>query len=163
MSDWAGILWLVLLLIGNAFFVGAEFAIMSARRSQIEPLAEEGSKRARTTLWAMEHVSLMLACAQLGITVCSLLILQVAEPAIHHLMVVPLEAIGLPGGLADGIAFGIALALVTLLIQQVMTKLQERKFAKSERLASVPELLVSANATKATNTTDATTAEISDK
>ena len=56
-----------------------------------------------------------------------------------------------------------ALALVTLLIQQVMTKLQERKFAKSERLASVPELLVSANATKATNTTDATTAEISDK
>ncbi|MFJ6278389.1 MAG: hemolysin family protein [Actinomycetes bacterium] len=115
MSDWAGILWLVILLIGNAFFVGAEFAIMSARRSQIEPLADQGMKRARTTLWAMEHVSLMLACAQLGITVCSLLILQVAEPAIHHLMVVPLEAAGLPGGLADGIAFGIALALVTFL------------------------------------------------
>ncbi|WP_323958797.1 DUF21 domain-containing protein [Arthrobacter sp. JZ12] len=115
MSDWMGILWLVVLLIGNAFFVGAEFAVMSARRSQIEPLAEEGSKRARTTLWAMEHVSLMLACAQLGITVCSLLILQVAEPAIHHLMVVPLEAIGLPETLADGVAFGIALALVTFL------------------------------------------------
>ena len=43
-----------------------------------------------------------------------------------------------------------ALALVTLLIQQVMTKLQERKFAKSERLISAPELSVSANATNAT-------------
>ncbi|WP_026532360.1 hemolysin family protein [Arthrobacter sp. H41] len=115
MSDWAGILWLIVLLAGNAFFVGAEFAVMSARRSQIEPLADAGSKRAKTTLWAMEHVSLMLACAQLGITVCSLLILQVAEPAIHHLLVVPLEAVGIPAGFADGIAFGIALLLVTFL------------------------------------------------
>jgi len=115
MSDWAGIIWLVVLLIGNAFFVGAEFAIMSARRSQIEPLAETGSKRAKTTIWAMEHVSLMLACAQLGITVCSLLILQVAEPAIHHLFVVPLEAVGVPEGIAAGTAFAIALLLVTFL------------------------------------------------
>jgi CBS domain containing-hemolysin-like protein len=115
MSDWAGILWLVLLLIGNAFFVASEFAIISARRSQIEPRAEAGSKRAQTTLWAMEHVSLMLACAQLGITVCSLLILQVAEPAIHHLLVVPLEAVGITEGVADGAAFGIALLLVTFL------------------------------------------------
>ena len=98
MSDWAGILWLVVLLLGNAFFVAAEFAVMSARRSQIEPLAERGSKRAQTTLRAMENVSLMLACAQLGITVCSLLILQVAEPAIHHLLAVPLEAVGVSDG-----------------------------------------------------------------
>src|SRR5690606_8000272 len=47
-----------------------------------------------------------------------------------------------------------ALALVTLLIQQVMTKLQERKFAKSERLASAPELPVSANAGNASNTSN---------
>ena len=115
MSDWAGILWLVVLLLGNAFFVGAEFAVMSARRSQIEPLAEAGSKRAQTTLRAMENVSLMLACAQLGITVCSLLILQVAEPAIHHLMVVPLEAVGVPAEIADVAAFAVALLLVTFL------------------------------------------------
>ncbi|BBE23270.1 membrane protein [Arthrobacter sp. MN05-02] len=115
MSDWVGIVWLVVLLMGNAFFVASEFAIMSARRSQIEPLADEGSKRARTTIWAMEHVSLMLACSQLGITVCSLLILQVAEPAIHHLFVVPFEALGVPEGLADGVAFALALVLVTFL------------------------------------------------
>jgi CBS domain containing-hemolysin-like protein len=115
MSDWAGILWLVVLLLGNAFFVAAEFAVMSARRSQIEPLAEAGSKRAQTTLRAMENVSLMLACAQLGITVCSLLILLVAEPAIHHLMVVPLEAAGVPAEIADIAAFAVALLLVTFL------------------------------------------------
>jgi CBS domain containing-hemolysin-like protein len=115
MSDWVGILWLVILLIGNAFFVAAEFAVMSARRSQIEPLAEAGSMRAQTTLRAMENVSLMLACAQLGITVCSLLILQVAEPAIHHLMAVPLEAVGMPMELADIVAFTVALLVVTFL------------------------------------------------
>ena len=115
MSDWAGILWLVVLLLGNAFFVGAEFAVMSARRSQIEPLAEAGSKRAQTTLRAMENVSLMLACAQLGITVCSLLILQVAEPAIHHLLAVPLGAVGIPVEIADVAAFAVALLVVTFL------------------------------------------------
>ena len=72
------------LLAANAFFVGAEFAIMSARRSQMEPLAAAGSRSAKTVLWAMEHVSLMLACAQLGITICSTGIGVVAEPAIAH-------------------------------------------------------------------------------
>jgi CBS domain containing-hemolysin-like protein len=115
MSDWAGILWLVVLLVGNAFFVAAEFAVMSARRSQIEPVAEAGSKRAQTTLRAMENVSLMLACAQLGITVCSLLILLVAEPAIHHLLAVPLQTVGLPMEVADVAAFAVALMLVTFL------------------------------------------------
>ncbi|CEA08598.1 Hemolysin C [Arthrobacter saudimassiliensis] len=115
MSDVAGIAWLVVLLLGNAFFVGAEFAVMSARRSQIEPLAETGSKRAKTTIWAMENVSLMLACAQLGITVCSLLILTVAEPAIHHLLAAPLEAVGLPVEAADGAGFLAALLIVTFL------------------------------------------------
>ena len=115
MNDWVGILWLAVLLVGNAFFVAAEFAVISARRSQIEPLAEEGSQRAQTTLRAMENVSLMLACAQLGITVCSLLILQVAEPAIHHLLAVPLEAVGMPMEIADVVAFAIALLAVTFL------------------------------------------------
>jgi CBS domain containing-hemolysin-like protein len=113
--DLTGIFWLVILLLGNAFFVGAEFAVMSARRSQIEPLAESGSKRAKTALWAMEHVSLMLACAQLGITVCSILILNVSEPAIHHLLAVPLEAVGVPHEAADTAAFVLALLIVTFL------------------------------------------------
>ncbi|MEV8143969.1 hemolysin family protein [Specibacter sp. NPDC078709] len=115
MSPWAGLAWLVVLLLGNAFFVAAEFAVMTARRSQIEPLADAGSKRAKITLGAMENVSLMLACSQLGITVCSLLILNVAEPAIHHLIAEPLHAVGIQDNVASPVAFVITLALVTFL------------------------------------------------
>ena len=115
MNDWAGIAWLVVLLLGNAFFVGAEFAVISARRSQIEPLAEKGVRSARTALYAMEHATLMLATSQLGITICSLLILNVSEPAIHHLLEEPLALTGLPAGLVDAIAFAIALVLVSYL------------------------------------------------
>ena len=75
-----------MLLVLNAFFVGAEFALLAARRSQIEPHAQEGSRAARTTLRAMENVSLVMAGAQLGITVCSLGLGAVGEPAVAHLL-----------------------------------------------------------------------------
>ncbi len=104
-----------LLLAANAFFVGAEFAIISARRSAIEPLALAGNKRAKTVLWAMEHVSLMLACAQLGVTVCSTGLGVIAEPALAHLIEVPLEALGVGSALVHPIAFVLALALVVYL------------------------------------------------
>jgi len=115
MSDWWGIAWLAILLAINAFFVGAEFAIISARRSQIEPLAESGSRSAKTALWAMEHATLMLAASQLGITVCSLLILNVSEPAIHHLIEQPLHLVGLSEDLVGIVSFVVALLLVSFL------------------------------------------------
>ena len=104
----------VLLLAGNAYFVGAEFAIISARRSAIEPLAE-ADRRARTVLWAMEHVSPMLACAQLGVTVCSTSLGLVAEPAIAHLLERPLDLLGASPSLAHPIALVLALVLVVYL------------------------------------------------
>ncbi|GAA1127724.1 MULTISPECIES: hemolysin family protein [Microbacterium] len=115
MSDWAGIVWLVVLLIGNAFFVGAEFAVISARRSQIEPRAEQGSRSAKTALYAMEHATLMLATSQLGITICSLLILNVSEPAIHHLLAAPLHAFGWTDAVVDAVSFTITLLIVSFL------------------------------------------------
>ena len=115
MSDWAGLAWLVVLLAANAFFVGAEFAVISARRSQIEPLAEGGKRSAKTALWAMEHATQMLATSQLGITVCSLLILNVSEPAIHHLLEGPLALTGLPPAVISTIAFTVALLIVSYL------------------------------------------------
>jgi CBS domain containing-hemolysin-like protein len=114
-SDWAGLGWLVLLLAVNAFFVASEFAVISARRSQIEPLAEEGRRSARVALGAMEHATLMLSTTQLGITVASLLILNVSEPAIHHLLEIPLHLTGLPDEAIGVIAFVIALVIVTFL------------------------------------------------
>ncbi len=115
MSETWGIVGLFLLLIVNAFFVASEFAVISARRSQIEPKAEAGSRSAKTALWAMEHATLMLAACQLGITVASLLILNVSEPAIHALLVVPLGFTGWPDEVIGGIAFVITLLIVSFL------------------------------------------------
>jgi hypothetical protein len=73
------------LLGASAFFVAAEFAIFSARRAQIEPRAEAGSKPAQLTIKGMENVSLIVATCQLGITISALLILTVVEPSIQQL------------------------------------------------------------------------------
>lgn len=114
MHDVGGIVWLVVLLLGNAFFVAGEFAVLAARRSQIEPRAER-SRAARTTLAAMENVSLMLAVCQLGVTVCSLLLGTIAEPALHHLLAGPLHLAGLADAVAQPLAFALALFVVVFL------------------------------------------------
>ncbi|MGY1640479.1 hemolysin family protein [Geodermatophilus sp. SYSU D00703] len=115
MGDWVGVLVAVVLLLANAFFVGAEFALISARRSSIEPLAEAGSRRARTTLAAMERVSLMMAGAQLGITVCSLGLGAIGEPAVAHLVEPVFDALRVPEALVHPVAFAIALLAVVAL------------------------------------------------
>ncbi|PKQ14369.1 MAG: hypothetical protein CVT68_12225, partial [Actinobacteria bacterium HGW-Actinobacteria-8] len=99
------------LLLANAFFVGAEFAIISARRSSIQPRAEQGSRAAATVLWAMENVSLMLATAQLGITLCSVSLGVVAEPAIAH----GIEGL-LHGLMSETAAHAVAIAIALLII-----------------------------------------------
>jgi len=105
----------LLLLLGNAFFVGAEFALVSARRTQIEPRAEAGSRMARTTLRAMENMSLVIGVNQLGITVCSLVLGAVGEPAVAHLLEPALEAVHLPHSLLHPISFAVALLIVVFL------------------------------------------------
>ncbi|MEU6819212.1 hemolysin family protein [Streptomyces atriruber] len=102
-------------LVVNAFFVGAEFALISVRRSQIEPHAEEGNKRAKSVMWGLQHVSALLAAAQLGITLCTLVLGIVAEPAIAHLLEPAFDAVGVPHGLVHPISFVIALTLATYL------------------------------------------------
>ncbi|SOD71432.1 CBS domain containing-hemolysin-like protein [Jatrophihabitans sp. GAS493] len=112
MSSGWGLLLAVLLLVANGLFVAAEFALVSVRRSAIEPLAAKGSRSARTTLRAMEQVSVMMAGAQLGITVCSLGLGAIAEPALAHLLEAPLHALGLPDDLQHPLAFAAALLIV---------------------------------------------------
>ncbi|WP_432250302.1 hemolysin family protein [Streptomyces sanyensis] len=105
----------LLTLVANAFFVGAEFALISVRRSQVEPEAQAGDKRARSVLWALEHVSALLAAAQLGITLCTLVLGIVAEPAIAHLLEPVFDAVGVPHALVHPISFVIALSVATYL------------------------------------------------
>lgn len=112
MSPWLALTISFFLLLGNAFFVGAEFALISARRSVIEPRAEEGHWAARITLRAMERVSLMMAGAQLGITLCTLGLGALAEPAIAHALEGPFEEVGVPGSLVHPAAVAVALFFI---------------------------------------------------
>lgn len=115
MSDQLALLLGLAMLVGNAFFVGAEFAVMTARRSQLGPLVDEGRTGARTALWAIEHVSVMLAAAQFGVTVCSVTLGAVAEPAIAHFLEPLLLGIGAPEVAVHPIAFVIALLIASYL------------------------------------------------
>lgn len=105
----------VLVLFGNAFFVGAEFGLVSARRSSIELMALSGSRRARITLDAMEHVSLMLAGAQLGVTLCSLVLGAVGEPLFAGLLEGPFHSLGVSDALLHPVSFALALAIMVYL------------------------------------------------
>ncbi len=114
MSGTWGIVASLGLLLANAFFVGASFALVSARRSQVEPAANAGSRRAIRTLAAMDRLPQMMAGAQLGITICSVGLGALAEPAIAHVLEGPIEDAGLPHGAVHPVAFSIALLLVVL-------------------------------------------------
>ena len=114
-ADLFGVWLTVVLLALNAFFVGAEFALLSARRSQVEPRAQAGSRAARTTLRAMENVSLVMAGAQLGITVCSLGLGAVGEPAVAHLLEPLFHALHVPDDLLHPVAFVVAMSIVVYL------------------------------------------------
>lgn len=105
----------ILLLIGNAFFVGSEFALISARKTQLEPRAAAGSRSAKTALRAMSKVSLMMAGAQFGITVCSIGLGAVAKPAVANAVEGPLVSLGLPSGASDAIAIAVSLVIVVSL------------------------------------------------
>jgi CBS domain containing-hemolysin-like protein len=112
----AGAVWVtVLLLLLNAFFVGAEFAAMAARRSTLEPLAANGSRRAQVCLDALEQMGSLLACAQLGITVCSVLLGAISEAALHHALEPVVHHLGLPVGVTDALALALALLVVVYL------------------------------------------------
>ncbi|KMO85036.1 hypothetical protein BST22_23465 [Mycolicibacterium chubuense] len=115
MGDIFGVLLTFVLLGANAFFVASEFALISARRDRLEALAEQGKNSAVTVIRAGENLSLMLAGAQLGITVCSILLGRVAEPAVAHLLEKPFGLFGIPDALLHTVSFLVALSVVVTL------------------------------------------------
>lgn len=114
MMDALQLFFAVLLVLANGFFVGAEFALVSVRRSQIEPLAVR-HRRARTVLHGLENLPQMMAAAQFGITICSLTLGAVAEPTVAHLLEPLFAAIHVPQGLVHPIGYVIALGVVVFL------------------------------------------------
>ncbi len=104
----------VLLLAVNGFFVAAEFALIAARRTFLEQRAGEGDRRAVWALASAQDLSVMLAGAQLGVTLASVALGFVAEPAVAHLLEPVFHAVGLSEGLSHAVSFFVGLALVVV-------------------------------------------------
>jgi CBS domain containing-hemolysin-like protein len=115
MGDLLGLLATILLVATNAFFVGAEFSLISARRDRLEALAEQGRSSAVTAIRAGEQLPLMFAGAQLGITVSSILLGRLGEPAVADLLRRPFDVAGVSPALVHPLSLAIALAIVVML------------------------------------------------
>jgi CBS domain containing-hemolysin-like protein len=105
----------VLLLAGNAFFVATEFSLVAARRPRLERAASRGSRPARAAIAGIDELPLMLAGAQLGITMCSLGLGAVTEPAFEAFLGPLLDAVGAPDAVRHAVGFTVALSAVTFL------------------------------------------------
>jgi len=113
-TTWSLILSL-LLLVANGFFVAAEFALVASKRHRLEQAAAAGNRAARSALSGVRELSVMLAGAQLGITLATLGLGALAEPAIGHLVEPALHAAGLPSQLSYVVGFLVAVLLVSFL------------------------------------------------
>ncbi|WP_407676736.1 hemolysin family protein [Phytohabitans aurantiacus] len=103
----------VALTAGNAFFVAAEFALVTVDRAEIDKRADEGDRRARTVRKALRELSFQLSGAQLGITITALLTGYLAEPALAKLFGPAIRPIA--GDATDSVTPALALGLATLL------------------------------------------------
>jgi CBS domain containing-hemolysin-like protein len=103
----------VLLVAANGFFVAAEFALVGVRSSRIETLVAQGSRSAKRLMELLQNLSAYLSACQLGITLASLALGWIGEPAVASLLAGPLS--GLSETLRHGIAFAIAFSIITSL------------------------------------------------
>ena len=115
MADLLRVLVTMLLIAANAFFVGAEFSLISVRRDRLQALAEQGRASAVTVIRAGERLPLMFAGAQLGITAASILLGRIGEPAVADVLNKPFDLLRLPGALLHTVSFVVALAVVVTL------------------------------------------------
>ena len=105
----------VLLLAANAFFVAAEFALVRVRRFRVEARAEQGSRAARLTIRMLDHLEAYLAACQLGITMASLGLGWVGEPAVAALLEPMFRAAGMSEALLHTVAFLVGFLLFSSL------------------------------------------------
>lgn len=101
----------------NGFFVAAEFALVKTRRERLNVLVEQGSKSAKLTLYMLDHLDLYLSSCQLGVTLCSLILGWLAEPAFAAALLVVAQFVGFSPDprLLHGVALALALLIVTVL------------------------------------------------
>ena len=115
----AGRLFVVLLLVlANAFFVAAEFALVAVRRTRIDEMAQGGDRKARTVQSALDHLDRYIAGTQLGITLASLALGWVGEPAVASILDNVLELFGMsapPAGIHTAASLAVGFLILTFL------------------------------------------------
>src|SRR5207248_5300380 len=109
-----------LLVLANAFFVIAEYALVRSRRARLEALAEEGARGARLALRQQESIGDYITACQVGITMASIGIGALGQPAIAHLLE---SALG--GKQADAAAVAISVVIAYLLITSAQSIIGE--------------------------------------
>lgn len=107
----------IALVLANGFFVAAEFAVVAVRRSRLDELAREGRAAAKRAQEIVKHLDAYIAACQLGITLASLALGWIGEPALAGLIQPPLERLlgEFAAATAHGVAIGVAFALITSL------------------------------------------------
>lgn len=113
--SWLGLVAIVALLIANAYCVAAEFALVSVRRSQVQLWVDERRKGAQAVARALDRLDDSFAATQLGITLSSIGLGFLGEPALASGLHAPLVALGLSGTGVHGVAVGVSFAIVTFL------------------------------------------------
>lgn len=126
----------VLLVFFNAFFVATEFSMVKVRKSKIETLINEGNKSARHTLTVINNLNSYLSACQLGITLASLGLGWVGEPAIAMMLEPLFELFELPASMVHSISFILGFSIITT-IHIVLGELVPKSLAiiKAEKIA----------------------------
>ncbi|MFJ8860346.1 hemolysin family protein [Streptomyces sp. NPDC102451] len=122
-----------LLILANGFFVAAEFGLVTVERPDAERAAAEGDRRARTVVAALRELSFQLSGTQLGITITSLVVGMLAEPALAQLLAGPLTATGMPEGAVPGVSVVTGM-LFAAAVQMVIGELVPKNWAVSRPL-----------------------------
>ncbi|MFI1940489.1 hemolysin family protein [Streptomyces purpureus] len=122
-----------LLILANGFFVAAEFGLVTVEKADAERAAASGDRRARGVVRALRELSFQLSGTQLGITLTSLVIGMLAQPALSGLLDGPLTAAGLPHGAVSGIAVVVGMLLASA-VQMVIGELVPKNWAVSRPL-----------------------------
>ncbi|MBT2492220.1 HlyC/CorC family transporter [Streptomyces sp. ISL-96] len=122
-----------LLILANGFFVAAEFGLVTVEKQDAERAAAEGDRRARTVVSALRELSFQLSGTQLGITITSLVVGMLAQPALAHLLSGPFTAVGIPEGAVPGVSVMVGMLLASA-VQMVIGELVPKNWAVSRPL-----------------------------
>ncbi|MFJ4877427.1 hemolysin family protein [Streptomyces sp. NPDC088745] len=122
-----------LLILANGFFVAAEFGLVTVERPDAERAAAAGDPRAATVVNSLRELSFQLSGTQLGITLTSLVVGMLAEPALAQLLGGPLTAVGIPTGAVPGVSVVIGMLLASA-VQMVIGELVPKNWAVAKPL-----------------------------